>query len=96
MSNLPALKGDPLSILKRTLKKWGDCGTNHQKFVLQQIDPQFMLGLITEMGNSNTHGHDKLDSMAIKSAGDFLAAPLCFLVNISIKLSSFANKWKIA
>ena len=47
------------------------------------------------MGNSNTHGFDKLDSMAIKSAGDLLAAPISFLVNLSIKSSSFANKWKI-
>ena len=96
MSNLPALKGDPFLTLKKSLQKWGIFGTNRQKFVLKQIDPQFMLNLISKMGNSNTHRHDKLDSMAIKSAGDLLAAPICFLVNLSIKSSSFANKWKIA
>ena len=48
------------------------------------------------MSNSTTNGLDNLDSMAIKSVADLIAAPLCFITNLLITSSTFANKWKTA
>ena len=48
------------------------------------------------MGNSSSHGFDNLDALAIKSAADYLAEPICHLVNLSVISSTFANCWKVA
>ena len=48
------------------------------------------------MGNSKSHGNDELDARSLKLAAGSLINPLTFLINQSIKNSTFANQWKVA
>ena len=96
MSNLPAIKGDPLTVLKTALEKWGTNASNCTPFSLQKTTPQNVLETIRKMGNGTSHGRDKIDSSSIKIAADYLSEPIAFLINLSISTKTFACKWKVA
>ena len=48
------------------------------------------------MAESNALGHNDLDSIAIKMAGDQLALPLRHIINLSLSQGKFCKKWKFA
>ena len=54
-----------------------------------------IVNVLKALGNSTAFGHDGIDSMSIKMAATSLYLPLKFIVNLSIRKSVFANKWRI-
>ena len=53
------------------------------------------LNLINKLGNSTAHGNDGIDAIALKAVAEDIAAPLNYIINLSIQSATFANKWKI-
>ena len=86
---------DPLFYLRQAMDKW-TLGTSCPVFVLQQISEIYTLELIKQLGNGMSMARDKIDSQSIKLACTHLYKPICHLINKSISLGIFCNKWKIA
>ena len=91
---LPAVNEDPLKVLKDSLDKWSQadsCPT----FSLKEATLTDVVTAIKSLGNTTAFGHDRLGTMSLKMAAEFLYRPLRHLVNLSITNSTLANKWKI-
>ena len=92
--SIPPPTADPLGILKTAMGKWSKA-KDRTIFTIKEVSLLDTVKVIKQLGNSTAFGHDKLDAMSIKLAATSLFAPLNFLVNLSIRKQTFANKWKI-
>ena len=92
---LPATQCDPLKTLKSALLRWGEKSKNLKKMKIQTVGISHTKNLLRKLGNSTSYGLDGLDSISLKMVSDEIAAPLNFIVNLSIRKSTFANKWKV-
>ena len=65
------------------------------KFEIREITDIEVVSLISKLGDSTAFGHDMIDSLAIKLAAVHLYRPIKHLVNLSIRTTTFATKWKM-
>ena len=63
-------------------------------FTLREIDKKTFRIIMKKMKSSRVHGSDWIDAYSIKIASPLLEDSLIHLVNLSIKQSKFATKWK--
>ena len=63
-------------------------------FILREIDKKTFRIIMQKMKSSRVHGSDWIDAYSIKIASPLLEDSLVHLVNLSIKQSKFAKKWK--
>ena len=94
-SELPESMDSPTKKLEEALKDWGDHAKKRPKLSLSEVTLMETVELIKSLGNGKAFGHDHLDSLSIKLAASHLYKPIQFLINMSIRTSSFANRWKI-
>ena len=95
MSNLRKNGRDPLEFLNRAMNRWSE-SENLPTFRLRQITESETLKLISKLGNSTSHGRDKLDAKSLKCARDYLAAPITKIINSSIVNKHYIMKWKLS
>ena len=65
------------------------------KLNLRQINLSETVELIKSVGNSKSFGQDELDGTTIKMIAPSVYRPIQHLINLSIKNSTFASRWKI-
>ena len=53
------------------------------------------LKIIKELGNTTSSAHDRIDNLALKHGATILHGPVTHIINLSIKTSKFAMRWKI-
>ena len=63
--------------------------------LLREVSLIVVVNAIKSLVNTTAYGHDRLDEMSLKMAAEHLYKPLTYLVNLSLRKSMFANKWKI-
>ena len=91
---LPPTLEDPLEMLTNALEKWN--GTrNREVFDLKEATELEVLKALKEMGSSSSCGLDGMDAISLKFLAPVIYRPLTFIVNLSIRKSKFAAKWKI-
>ena len=95
ISELPISNIDSLYWLDRAFSRWTEKG-KVREFEMKEISESEMLSLISSLGNSTSFGHDMIDSMSVKLVATSVYKPLRHIVNMSIRLSTFAMKWKMA
>ena len=95
MKNLKKWDMDPLETLSKSMSRWKE-SKNIPVFNLRQISVDETLKIISGLGNSTAFGRDGIDAMAVKVAKYYLASHICHLVNTSIRMKTFAMKWKTA
>ena len=91
---LPDPTGDPLTNLMEAFQRW-EGKDEIQEMEIQPVGRSHILELLKKLGNSHAHGHDDMDGYTLKLAAESLAGPISHLVNLSIRKSNFANRWKI-
>ena len=94
IEELPQQSEDPLNILKRTIERWGRMNTV-QHVRIQPVGIAQTTQIIKEMNGSTAYGHDGIDMKAIKSAVDGIAAPITYIINLSIEKQKFPSRWKM-
>ena len=77
------------------LKKW-DGSESLPTFSLREINELETLKFIQKLSNSTAFGRDELDGLSMKVAAGHLKGPLTHLINVSIRTSQFASKWKLS
>ena len=60
------------------------------------IDETYVLNAIKQLNNGKAPGPDKISTMLIKDAADFIWKPLTVIFNSSLKYGAFPNIWKLA
>ena len=93
-TQLPRPHNDPLKTLREAMNRW-ELATDRPSFSLREVLLTETVEIINSLGNSTAYGHDYLDAASIKLAASHLYIPLNFIINLSVRKSKFANKWKI-
>ena len=96
ITSIPRPTENPLKVLEEAFKRWGVEADRRRIFTLKNVTVGETLSAINKLGNSSAFGHDYIDSISIKSAGDILAEPISYLINLSIQQSRFMKSWKKA
>ena len=86
---------DPLNFLKIAMNNWQG-KVNLPSFNLREISELETLTYIKKLSNSSAYGRDDLDAVTLKIAAGLLVKPLTHIVNTSLRMSTFANKWKMS
>ena len=69
---------------------------NIEKFELVCITEETIKKLLCCLDASEAPGMDEISPKFLKDGADVLAKPICDIINLSIKLSTFSDKCKIA
>ena len=93
IENLPETDCDPTEILRRNMEQWGDKDAERDVFQLKEISLIETVDLIKSLGNA--FDHDGLDAVSMKLVAPSIYIPIQHIINLSLKTSVFANKWKI-
>ena len=86
---------DPCKLLTDTLNNWGTKKEEISMFSFKTINNIDTLKIMKELGNTTSSAHDRLDNLALKHGATTLHGPVTHIINLSIKTSTFATKWKI-
>ena len=86
---------NPLRLLDAVISKWED-KDKVSVFEFRIISLAETSQLISTLGESTSHGHDRLDSIGIKVAADQLSRPLQHIINTSLVKAKFCQKWKFS
>ena len=86
---------NPLKWFKVAMDRWEDRG-KLESFTFQEITFNQTVQLISKLENSTSFGTDSIDALAIKAAAVSLAPPIRHLINVSLTISVYANKCKLA
>ena len=86
---------DPLNLLNLAMERWEE-SHNISTFTLKEVTGLETLDFIRKLGNSTAMGQEGLDAMTLKVAAGHLVTPLTHIINVSIRTSQFANKWKVS
>ena len=71
-------------------------GSKEKSFSFSRIDEEIILKLLQEMDPSKATGIDGLTGKFLKDEAPYLSSPITQLCNLSISLSIFPEKCKIA
>ena len=63
-------------------------------FQLKEITPKMFRGIMKKMKGKRVHGVDWIDSFSLKVSSPLIEECLIHLINLSIRRSSFATRWK--
>ena len=91
--NRPKSDEDPLEKLKKAMGNWTKAG-QRKVFKFREVTILEVLKVIKELSNTTTMGYDGLDSLTIKLTVDLISRPILHVVNLSLKMGKFCNKWK--
>ena len=94
-NKIPITDRNPHRFLDKALSDWVH-KDERPIFEFKPINLNETKVLISTLSTSPALGHDNLDALAIKSAGDKLLIPLQRLVNLSLTSARYAMKWKIS
>ena len=75
---------------------YSDLNLHNQEFRLQPTNHETILKLIEEINPAKSAGIDKIGGRFLKDGAQVFAKPITELCNLSIKLSKFPDKCKIA
>ena len=95
MNKLPVEPTNPLKWLTEALSNW-DSYNHIEEFSFREVTLLETIQYISKLGSSTSCGSDGIDALSLKVVTSQLAPPIRHMVNISLKSSSFANKWKFA
>ena len=94
IDDLPITDIDPLATLNESLSGWKG-KSDREVFKLEPTTSLKLLSIIGKIKNSTSFAHDKLDAMMIKHGIQYLHAPLVHVINLSIRMEKFVNRWKV-
>ena len=86
---------DPLTFLNAAFDRWEkreSLGT----FTIREITRIETLDYINRLGNTSAYGDDKMDALSLKIAAEDLCNPIMHIINMSIRMRTFASRWKIS
>ena len=92
---IPISLRNPHRYLDYALEKWR-LRDMRETFHFKEITLSDADRLIQTLHNSAAFGHDRLDSVSFKSARPHLVRPIQHLVNLSLRNSKCAMKWKFS
>ena len=95
MEDHPTSDANPTKHLEEALKRWGKAADDRDEFSLSEIDMLETVKLIGSLGNGKAFGHDELDAISLKLVAPSIYLPIQHLVNLSIRSSRFASRWKL-
>ena len=86
---------DPIRRLEQALERWEG---RHliSEFKFKEINALETSRMVAKLGNTTSHGHDKIDAMFVKLILPAILNPLTHLINSSLREKVFANKWRIS
>ena len=94
VDNLPAPTG--LFGIDSVTTYYGNLNLPAEKFHLKPTSHEIVLKLLEDINPAKSIGIDKIEGRFLKDGATVLAAPIKYLCNLSISLSSFPEKCKIA
>ena len=86
---------NPLEVLKLSIDNWTKSGKQVPTLTLREVTTQNISKLVNQLKDSNAWGFDELESKVIKLAAKHLITSITFITNLSIRTSTFPNKWKL-
>ena len=95
IDSLPGTSRNPYRILEAAIAKWED-SENMTEFNFRDVTLVETSQFINTLSDSTAFGHDRIDSIAIKSASSQLIQPLQHLINLSLRSSKFCRKLKFS
>ena len=90
------LADDLLNKLSNPKSHYIKLGSKEKSFSFSRIDEEIILKLLQETNPSKAAGIDGLTGKLIKDGAPYLSSPITQLCNLSISLSTFPEKCKIA
>ena len=94
-ANLPRVRDDPLKYLRVAFEKWSPVGGGGN-FSIKQITPAEVIKMIGNLKDSHAFGIDRLDAATMKMAKLILAAPIAYVINLSLQTRTFPQRWKLS
>lgn len=82
--------------LEKAMGRWKNKPRREEALKLREVTVEEIRKKIRMLKTSGTEGLDNISKTAIKDGVDILAAPLQHAVNLSIRLSTFPQDWKLA
>ena len=79
---------NPLQFLKRANPQ--EC------FKFSMVDQETMLKAIKQLKNGKAADPDKIPTILVKDAAEFISQPLMMIFNASLTLGVFPDIWKLA
>ena len=93
--SLPGVGQDPLRYLRLAFERWNP--TNGKpNFKLEYTTISEVLENIKALKNSKAFGRDKIDAVTIKIAAPVIAPAIAHVINLSLGVGKFPQKWKLA
>ena len=94
IDELPQQTQNPLETLVKTIDRWGKMNqvTN---MTIQSVGTTEVSKIIKEMNGSLSYGHDRIDMKALKVVADSVAAPIAYIINLSIQQEKFPSRRKL-
>ena len=69
--------------------------TEETVFQFKQVNERTVLKYIQNLKQGKSAGPDKIPTAILKDAAEFLCKPLTMIFNSSLRLGTFADRWKI-
>ena len=92
--NLPQVRTDPLEYLRKAFHKWTPV-ERIPTFKIKPVTVSEVLKMLSEHKKSQAFGDDCIDVGTLKLAKFSLAAPITWVINLSLGTNTFVNKWKV-
>ena len=89
------VREDAVEYLEKIINKW----TGRQsvpEFNFKEITQQETVKLLLRLGSSSSFGHEGIDAQILKMILPSISGPLTHTINVSLRESSWVNRWKIA
>ena len=94
-NNLPRVRTDPMRYLRKAMQKWIPSG-RIPELIIKEVTEKDIIEIIGNFKNSRAFGHDTIDAKTVKIGVKYLANPIKFVVNLSLRTNTFPAKWKVA
>ena len=95
IEKIPKSNRNPLRYLEKAMDNWEQRDTR-PIFKFREVTLQETVALINSLGNSEAFGHDSIDAQAIKTVATEISQQIKHLINTSLMMNKFANKWKFS
>ena len=92
-SSIPHTETDPLLYTKKFLKDKEVPGFDFSRTVVTEYE---VSKVIDNLKNTTSTGHDEINVIALKNMKDSVLTSLTYIVNLSLRTSSFPDIWKLA
>ena len=76
------------------MRNW-DNSNSRATFNLREVTLLDVTEILSQLSNTNTMGHDKMDPLTLKLIANTITKPIQHILNTSIATNTYCNKWKL-